>query len=363
MTIEPRDPFSEVVDTSRRWNPEWYTWLNDMAAVVNSSTVTILRDPTTTFYVRPDGSDANNGLVNSPSGAFKTIGQAVAYVSENYDINFKGVTISVADGTYVEFVVLPPLRRVQTGTGGGNQLINIIGNEANPQNVIIDASIFGFFCLVSENFGWRVSGFKFTNTGGGHIFVGQGGFLCLGVNEFGVASGNHMTVEDKGFIQIDNNYRISGGGNIHLSVKRLSYFLSFPLTVTITGTPIFNAAFIHVDDVSLARMNNYTVTGSAGGRRFLVERNSVISIDNNSLTYFPGSVDGTIGPGCLYGEEDSPREYVPVTVAQLPPSPVAGNRAMVSDSSTIVLGSTVTGSGANTVLVWYNGTAWKVLGI
>jgi hypothetical protein len=30
----PLDPFSEVVDERRRWNPEWYTWLAETAPLV-----------------------------------------------------------------------------------------------------------------------------------------------------------------------------------------------------------------------------------------------------------------------------------------------------------------------------------------
>jgi hypothetical protein len=31
MTKAPRDPFSEVVDERRRWNPEWYTFMQELA--------------------------------------------------------------------------------------------------------------------------------------------------------------------------------------------------------------------------------------------------------------------------------------------------------------------------------------------
>lgn len=35
MTVQkPLDPFSEVVDTNRRWNPEWYSWLTGVIADV-----------------------------------------------------------------------------------------------------------------------------------------------------------------------------------------------------------------------------------------------------------------------------------------------------------------------------------------
>jgi len=35
MTIVPRDPFSEVVDERRRWNPEWFSWLTELTTMLN----------------------------------------------------------------------------------------------------------------------------------------------------------------------------------------------------------------------------------------------------------------------------------------------------------------------------------------
>jgi len=36
MTIKPLDPYSEVVDNRRRWQPDWYSWLQDLTTVVNT---------------------------------------------------------------------------------------------------------------------------------------------------------------------------------------------------------------------------------------------------------------------------------------------------------------------------------------
>jgi hypothetical protein len=48
------------------------------------------------------------------------------------------------------------------------------------------------------------------------------------------------------------------------------------------------------------------------------------------------------------------------TFASLPASPIAGMFATVTDSTTTTYGATITGSGANTVLAWYNGSNWTV---
>lgn len=48
------------------------------------------------------------------------------------------------------------------------------------------------------------------------------------------------------------------------------------------------------------------------------------------------------------------------TFANLPASPVVGMQATVTDSNTTTWGATIAGGGANTVLAFYNGTAWTV---
>ena len=51
------------------------------------------------------------------------------------------------------------------------------------------------------------------------------------------------------------------------------------------------------------------------------------------------------------------------TVATLPGTPAVGMIARVTDATTPVVGMTVAGGGAAAALVWYNGTAWSVIGV
>jgi hypothetical protein len=60
---------------------------------------------------------------------------------------------------------------------------------------------------------------------------------------------------------------------------------------------------------------------------------------------------------------DAQVRKIPVTFSQLPAA--VGNLGMtfvVTDSNTNVWGAAVAGGGANTVLVWSNGTNWTVIG-
>ena len=51
------------------------------------------------------------------------------------------------------------------------------------------------------------------------------------------------------------------------------------------------------------------------------------------------------------------------TVATLPSPPVVGEIARVTNATSPTIGSTVTGGGSANALVWYNGSAWTVIGI
>lgn len=51
-----------------------------------------------------------------------------------------------------------------------------------------------------------------------------------------------------------------------------------------------------------------------------------------------------------------------ITFSQLPESPTVGNMAVITDSDTDVWGDSISGGGANTVLAFYNGSTWTVVG-
>ena len=51
------------------------------------------------------------------------------------------------------------------------------------------------------------------------------------------------------------------------------------------------------------------------------------------------------------------------TVAALPASPTRGFIRVVTDATSPTAGSAPTGGGSARALVWYNGAAWRVIGV
>jgi hypothetical protein len=52
-----------------------------------------------------------------------------------------------------------------------------------------------------------------------------------------------------------------------------------------------------------------------------------------------------------------------VTVASLPSPATLGMVRVVTDATSPAAGSAPTGGGSAKALVWYNGTAWRVMGV
>jgi hypothetical protein len=104
------------------------------------------------YYVRTaDGSDSNNGLVNSPAGAFATVQKAIDTVSNTVDIAGRVCRILVTgNSTPFELKAL---------VGGG---IEIVGDVSAPANCTVTTTTSGISALkASFVSGYKISGMRF----------------------------------------------------------------------------------------------------------------------------------------------------------------------------------------------------------
>lgn len=244
-------------------------------------------DSNLTLYVRADGSDTNDGLSNTSGGAFLTL-QKAWNTAAGLDLNGRTVTIQVGDGTYTAGVDMtsPPV--------GG--LVNFTGNISTPANVVISTTgddCFNLSCATQVT----VKGFKLqTTTSGSGIICSNSGIINFGNVEFGACAIYHMRASTYGSI---NNfgigsYSISGNAPNHMWCAPLGSITMTLVTVTLTGTPAFSDAFAHARGGQIV-VSSITYTGSATGKRYIIDLGGAINTFGAGTSYLPGDADGEGG--------------------------------------------------------------------
>jgi hypothetical protein len=241
------------------------------------------------------GNDSNNGLSQTPTGAFLTCQHLVSAINQLIDLNGYSVFGQLAHGYYLENVVLAPY----TGRGGtGHTSPTIQGDAANPGATVIQAAS-GAAISATEagGFEWVLQNINVSSPAGTGIDVDVGAWVvCNGV--FYSACVNHNivsggTLEFTGpctiaasasscFIQMSNQGKLLDTGNAH----------------TVSNTPNFGFAFIYLTDGSLAAFPSSTgFTGAATGARWSIDESSFCDSQGVSFdTLFPGNVNGSYAP-------------------------------------------------------------------
>lgn len=246
------------------------------------------------YYVRTDGSDANDGLTNTAGGAFLTIQKAINVVG-SIDIASFTVTIKLGNsGTWTENIVL-----IGPWTGVGTVILE--GDTATPANTIITNA--GSHTL------WVKSGGRLTvqylearSTGGGVALAAESaGYITLGPGmRFGAAGAYHMTATYGGVILGRYAYTISGGAVAHVVVTESGVIDISAVTVTLTGTPNFPAAYAIASRIGIIDYYSNTFSGTATGVRYSADQNSIIFVKGAGATYLPGNAAGATATGGLY---------------------------------------------------------------
>jgi len=112
--LQPLDPYSEVVDTNRRWTPDWYGWITQLAKpqpAPPAPSTAIWINVKTDFGAAGDGFTDDTAAINA---AFASIAEQTA-------------TVYFPPGSYkiTDTIVVG-----KNGSGGGQSHINIFGQSA-----------------------------------------------------------------------------------------------------------------------------------------------------------------------------------------------------------------------------------------
>lgn len=262
----------------------------------------------TTFYVRTDGNDANDGLNNTPSGAFATL-QHASDVVEGLDLGPYSVTVQLGNpGTYAGMGCTRPYM------ANNWQQVSFVGSTSSPSSYVVQGATgngpYGdaFYAANGSNF--VVAGMQIQSTVafglhasyGGEIF--DGGGLIFGPVPSGYAQ---IYSEFRGFVQMGHDYSIVGGGTYHMLAEDageiLHYSGSSQVVTIAAGGITYNQTFARAANLGYIRDYNYTFTGgpvTTTAGRYQAFGNGVINTQGGGANYYPGSAPGSTWSGGVY---------------------------------------------------------------
>jgi hypothetical protein len=246
----------------------------------------------TTLFVASGGSDAANvGIVST--SPFATRQHAYNWAQSSLDLAGFPLTISVAAGAYSDSCTCNGPLYGQTGA------ILFQGNGACSIAVTAGACFQGF-----NGSNIEPAGFVLSSTGPGTACLALAGSssgpapaMLIGPGlSFGASALAHMLVTGIGQFTLANPYTITGGASAHWNANALGSITNgnTAITVTLTGTPAFSAAFaVCTTNALINPLNLITFSGSATGARYAVSAGGTIDTNASGASYLPGSVAGS----------------------------------------------------------------------
>jgi hypothetical protein len=260
-----------------RWSGSAWLMLAAVAGILQADT---------TYYVRTDGNDANNGLANTPAGAFLTI-QAALNLVQTINLNGHNVTISVQAGTYTTPVVL-----LSAFLGAGS--VKISGDVVTPANVLVSTSgpaiaVGGSAPPVGTAPTLQLEGLKLTSSGNTNLAATDGAYVFLtGKMDFGASANFHLLATRGGRIMVGAAYNISGPAQYHLRGVNGGQIIYTP-SLALTGAVAFSVAFIALIRGSSVALNGVTFGASTAPAQWNLDGCSVLDAGG---TVVPGTASG-----------------------------------------------------------------------
>jgi hypothetical protein len=345
----------QLTDTFEQWR------VKDNAAIAllnshDTALAALQSSATTTYYVRADGNDANDGLTNTAGGAFLTVQAALTAASKRNVTKGTTITISVAAGTFTGQIVAAGANPGSLSNSGGTDWqapIIITG----PSTAILTSNNADATITVGPNSVVRLAGGiriqAAGTTGLRHgIAVHGGGLVDVNSATFGACTGDHINASEGALVLLSGNYSIVGAAARHIAAGTGAVVSGNALTVTLTGTPAFSP-FMHSSGGATIFYTGMTFTGSATGSRYTATtRGSIFT--GGSITYLPGNAAGTLSLGGCYEDQVVLGKLDGTAIGSVTPSTGAfttlsstGAASVQSLSATAgVSGATVTATGA-----------------
>lgn len=254
----------------------------------------------TTFYVRTDGSDTNNGLANTAGGAWLTLQHAWNVISV-LDLAGFIATVQIGDGTYAG-----PLVAWGKVTGQKSAASIVFqGNSGTPTNVVINATSPSSGGTIDVEYGAMVTLKNFrigATTSGNAIQANFGGRIEFSGLDFSASPGDQINIAQQSSTSATGNYTISGGAARHWNATFPGALIfTAGRTVTISGTPAYSSAFAVASQLADIACSSMTFSGTgATGTRYSASLNGIINTNGGGATYLPGNGAGSTATGGQY---------------------------------------------------------------
>ncbi len=257
-----------------------------------------------TYYVRTDGSNSNDGLTNTATGAFLTRQKAWDTIVDTLDLRGFTVEVQLADGTYTDGMFSS--KAVIGGNGPDSVIFR--GNATTPANVIISTT--GSHCFgagYGDGVGlsqFYVKDMELRTTTAGSCLSAEGGGCAIHFENirFGACANNHMTVSHGGWIAAFGNFRVTGDAQICIAAASLGICVVHGMTVTYENDPAFSIANVVANQGSQVFMQVMTFVDDAGvtGTRYSVSTGAGIHTGGGA-SYIPGDAAGAGSSGVSTG--------------------------------------------------------------
>ena len=240
------------------------------------------------IFVSPAGSDSNNGdTIGTP---YQTLNRCVQRLMGTAVPGYWRVNI--ADGTYNETLVLPDMLGGRGSASMGNSIVEWIGNEATPTNVVISSAntmVTIFNCNASHLF----AGIDFTGTGANMaMFITHGVFFTRNCNFTDVGIAILATNQSRGQWLASTTGGVITNPNIAFQSNNSSFFIiSAGLTMTGVRTHCYQASNNSVLGFTGAITND--VTAAPGAFAYVQASNCALINMSANATH---NIDGFAEP-------------------------------------------------------------------
>lgn len=283
----------DLPDTGRCllvYSADLLAWL--IAGVAYSETPVFLTAPLT-VYVRPDGSDSNDGSANTALSAFKTIQAAVNYASR-LSGNGYTVTAQLAAGTYAPAIV----------KGLGAPIV-IRGDPVTPANAILSGNVASAGILTVQACDAELTGVTVANTSTYGVVATGVANLKLTACRWGDAVSACINSDRNSIITIAGSHTVLAGSHAAWILATAGGTVSAdggaPPTVDTLATANFSNAFVQSSGGYIDwPAGTFTNKTNAVGRRYLCVNGGIITSNGGGVNFYSGTVAGDAANGWYY---------------------------------------------------------------